>query len=398
MAESTERVITYYMKKYIMFPHGGSGNHGCEAIVRTTSNLLSPYQVTLYSEAVEEDMRYIGEPDLKIASSRKPIRRVSVGYCKALIRNRLLQDTDAFDALHFSPVISACDKNAVLLSIGGDNYCYGDNEYIYLVNRKARTRGVKTVLWGCSVEMDDVTPKMQADLMAYDQIVARESITYEALKKLNPNTVLYPDPAFTLPVGEGKFPEGLGKRPYIGINVSPMIQSKETQPGITMVNYRELIAGILQNTTDNIALIPHVVWWHNDDRKPLSELYEMFKDTERVFLVEDQNCMQLKDIISRCRIFIGARTHATIAAYSTGVPTLVVGYSVKARGIARDIFGTEEHYVLPVQSLRETDDLLKAYFRIAEKETEIREYLQTIMPDYITRARAAGKVLLGEVK
>ena len=39
-------------------------------------------------------------------------------------------------------------------------------------------------------------------------------------------------------------------------------------------------------------------------------------------------------------------------AYSSCVPTLVVGYSVKARGIARDIFGTEDRYVLPVQSLQ----------------------------------------------
>jgi polysaccharide pyruvyl transferase WcaK-like protein len=175
-----------------------------------------------------------------------------------------------------------------------------------------------------------------------------------------------------------------------------MVQSKETQQGITVANYRELITGILQNTTDDIALIPHVVWSHNDDRKPLRELYEMFRDTGRVYLVEDQNCMQLKEIISRCRIFVGARTHATIAAYSTCVPTLVVGYSVKARGIAKDLFGTEKNYVLPVQSLQETGDLLKAYFWIAERESEIRNHLQNSMPDYIARAKAAGEVLLGE--
>ncbi len=56
------------------------------------------------------------------------------------------------------------------------------------------------------------------------------------------------------------------------------------------------------------------------------------------------------------------RTHATIAAYSTGVPTLVVGYSVKARGIARDLFGTEDGYVLPVQQLKESDELTKHSF------------------------------------
>lgn len=384
------------MKKYIMFPHGGSGNHGCEAIVRTTSDMLSGSQLTLYSDAVAEDFQYLGKDLLKIVPPHKDIQRISLAYCNAFIQNKFFHKTDAFDALYFSPVISACDKDTVLLSIGGDNYCYGDNGHIYLVNRHARARGAKTVLWGCSVEPEDITPQMAEDLKAYDLIVARESITQEALLQLNPNTVLYPDPAFTLPVGKGQFPKGLGDKSYIGINVSPMIQSKESKPGITMENYRELIAGILENTSDDIALIPHVVWSHNDDRKPLRELYEMFRDTGRVYLVDDQNCIQLKDIISRCCIFIGARTHATIAAYSTCVPTLVVGYSVKARGIARDLFGTEENYVLPVQSLQEKDDLLNAYLWIAEREAQIRNRLQDIMPDYIARSKSAGMMLLGK--
>ena len=61
-----------------------------------------------------------------------------------------------------------------------------------------------------------------------------------------------------------------------------------------------------------------------------------YKSTGRVMLVQDCNCEELKGYISRCRFFIGARTHATIAAYSSQVPTLVVGYSVKAKGIAKD--------------------------------------------------------------
>ena len=39
------------------------------------------------------------------------------------------------------------------------------------------------------------------------------------------------------------------------------------------------------------------------------------------------------------RFFIGARTHATIAAFSMGVPTISIAYSVKAKGINRDLFG-----------------------------------------------------------
>ena len=64
---------------------------------------------------------------------------------------------------------------------------------------------------------------------------------------------------------------------------------------------------------------------------------------------------------------MGARTHSTIAAYSSGVPTLVIGYSVKSRGIATDLFGTTEGYVLPVQEIRDTDSLIKAYEQMMKK-------------------------------
>lgn len=49
-------------------------------------------------------------------------------------------------------------------------------------------------------------------------------------------------------------------------------------------------------------------------------------------MIEDASCGDLKGYISRCRFLVAARTHASIAAYSTGVPALVAGYSVKARG------------------------------------------------------------------
>ena len=98
-------------------------------------------------------------------------------------------------------------------------------------------------------------------------------------------------------------------------------------------------------------------------------------------------------IISKCSFFIGARTHATIAAYSTGVPTLVVGYSVKARGIARDLFGTEDGYVLPVQQLRESDELTRAFVRLYEKRDAIRAHLYKTLPGYIARADEARKAL-----
>ncbi len=383
------------MKKYVMFPHGGSGNHGCEAIVRTTGKMLEKHEIILYSSGIDEDNKYL-DNDIKIMAPTRNIKKASINYWKAFVKANIWNQKDAFDALYYQPVIEACDSDTILLSIGGDNYCYGENEYIYMVNKYARKQGAKTILWGCSVEPDKISQKMKMDLKGYDLIVARESLTYEALRNVNPHTVLYPDPAFTLSVGKGIWPSGLGKKPFVGINISPMIQQKEKVSGITFRNYYRLIKNILERTQDDIALIPHVVWEKNDDRVPLSELYDTFEKSGRVYLVQDQNCIQLKEIISKCKIFVGARTHATIAAYSTSVPTLVVGYSVKARGIAYDLFGDVEHYVIPVQEFKNEDDLLKSYLWIENRSVSIRKHLQSIMPKYIDKAFEAGNLFEGE--
>ena len=58
------------------------------------------------------------------------------------------------------------------------------------------------------------------------------------------------------------------------------------------------------------------------------------------------------------------------------MPTLVVGYSVKAAGIAQDLFGSQEHYVLPVQSLKDQQDLVCEFQWLMEQENSIREHLQ----------------------
>lgn len=46
----------------------------------------------------------------------------------------------------------------------------------------------------------------------------------------------------------------------------------------------------------NIALIPHVVEKNNDDRTVLQLLFNYFADTGRICMIDDCNCMELKDI------------------------------------------------------------------------------------------------------
>ena len=376
-----------------MYPHGGSGNHGCEAIVRSTAKLLGN-NLMLFSNHVEED-RKVGLQDLcKLDVAEKPIRSGSLSHLFAVFRSKVLRQTDAFDRLVFQH-IKESEKNAdYVLGIGGDNYCYDTPEFIYLVNRMMDEAKKKRILWGASVEPNAIDKRMLQDLRGYYKIWARESLTYEALlDKGLTQTFLLPDPAFVLDRKDLPLPEGFVEGNTVGINVSPMIIGYEKSQGMALQNYVNLVKNIIEETDMQVALIPHVVWSHNDDRKPLSQLYEMFKDTGRVVMIEDHNAEELKGYIARCRLMVVARTHASIAAYSTQVPTLVVGYSVKARGIAKDIFGTEENYVIPVQSLTHEDELMKGFQWLLGHEAGIKEHYAKMMSNYIGKVYQIQAIL-----
>ena len=383
------------MKKIIMYGHGGSGNHGCEAIVRSTAAMFPDRRLTLMSRAPEEDRSCGTDKLCDTGNEFGRYRRLSFEFVSAYLALKLKKDYTPLDMLACHEPAKVAGKGDIALSIGGDNYCYADvNGYVCL-HGIYRRRGAKTVLWGCSVEPSLLdNPKIAADIASYDLITARESITYGALKKVNPNTVAVTDPAFGLETIVPPLPEGFEPGNTVGINLSPLVKLSEKLPGVTLENYKALISHILDTTGMKIALIPHVIWQGNDDREALAELKSFFPDSDRIITVPDMGCREIKGIISKCRFFVGARTHATIAAYSSAVPTLVVGYSVKARGIARDLFGDETGYVLPVQSLRGKNDLTRAFENIAENDSAIRDRLGKLMPEWKERAGAAGELIL----
>ena len=380
--------------KYVLYPHGGSGNHGCEAIVRATKIILGE-EIHLFSTRIKEDMKYgLGSVCKTIQYPIAPIKK-NISYLKALLRNKILREKDAFDILAFNNVIQASKQADFFLSIGGDNYCYGVPEYIMTVNRALKKCHTPMILWGCSIEPDSMKDSLLEDLKLYDHIIARESITFNALKdKGFTNISLIPDPAFILPVGKPILPEGFEEGNTVGINFSPMVTAfAGERAGILLQNYIEVIKWILNSTDMKVALIPHVVWEHNDDRKAFEQISQHFTNEERILTVLDQNAEQLKGIISKCKFLITARTHASIAGYSTGVPTLVLGYSVKARGIARDIFGIEEGYVIPVQNVMSNMAVLHSFINLFKNEKIIQSNLKQKMTNYSKKCFAMKEVV-----
>lgn len=372
-----------------LYYHGGSANHGCEAIVRSTTKILD-VPVRLFTTSPEEDIQYGLKEIVEVVADReRKLEKKSLEYLLCAIKHKLTGTDYEFVKHSHRDFLRQISKGDICLSIGGDNYCYNGVDRLGYYNRMLRKKGAKTVLWGCSIEPSILKEDVIEDLKSYDLITVRESLSYEGLKNagITDNLLLCPDPAFQLDKMEVKLPEGFDKSNTIGINVSPLVS---TCGNLVMENYLELIKYILEDSSNKILLIPHVVKAETDDRETLRSLMEQFTDNERIRMLDDNNCMVLKGIISKCRMFVGARTHATIAAYSTGVPTLAVGYSVKARGIARDIFGTEEKYVVSVQNFKNKNDLKNAFQWLEQHEKKVAHILMDRMPEYCEEALISG--------
>lgn len=344
--------------KYICYYHGGSGNHGCEALVRTIAQVcgMDRGDLGVYSYRPNEDREF---GLLDVASF---FRKSELDTNELPVRFR---------------------SGTIALSIGGDNYCGYPIPQLAKYNRLFHERGAKTALIGCSIEPDNLEhSEIMGDLCQFDLITARETITYDALVKKGiskDKLKLIPDTAFLLPVADSKI-----KLPpnTIGFNLSNMV--KDAGGLLVYENAKELIKNILDKTDYKVALIPHVAQDFNDDAEILTRLYSDFGKNSRLILIpKTLNCQQIKDVIRQCVIVVAARTHCSIAAYSSKIPTLVLGYSVKSRGIALDLFGECEHYVKSVYGLKNKSEFWEAFCWLDNNKTMIQEHLNRRIPEYI---------------
>ncbi len=375
-----------------LYYHGGSANHGCEAIVRSTAKILN-VPVRLFTTSPQEDIKYGLNQVVDIVEDKEQrLNKKSLEYIISAISHKITGTDYHYIKYSHKEFLNQVSDTDIYMSIGGDNYCYSGIDKLGYYNKMLHKKGAKTVLWGCSIEPSVLTEEVIKDLKLYDLITVRETLSYEGLKNAGivDNVLLCSDPAFQLDKIDVDLPKGFDKNNTIGINVSPLAK---TYGNLVMENYLELMKYILEESSNKILLIPHVVKPETNDQETLNVLMKQFGDKNRVAMIGDCNCMELKGIISKCKLFVGARTHATIAAYSTGVPTLVAGYSIKARGIAKDIFGTEENYVISVQNFTDKNNLKTAFQWLEKNAKQIEDFLETRMPQYCQKSLIAGEAV-----
>ena len=385
-------------KKVVFYSYVNSGNRGCEAILKSTYDILGlgkdQNETLIFTDDVEGDTKCGIDKYGKLFSipyiynhQFKPLTSVFPRFLRTL-----KIDKNALWKYKYNRYASEFTSDTLALSTGGDIYCYDDSDWLTYLNNLALKKGAKTVLWGCSIEKSRITDFVKEDLKKYSLITVRESITLNNLKEMGitDNVKMFPDPAFKLkPETADIFEWGkMGK--VLGINISSHIikDQKVYKEFIRFVNH------VLETTEYSVLLIPHVFWEDEDDLKMLSDFSKELTLKDKVYLVDRAySSQELKYIISKCTMYMGARTHSVIAAYSMFVPTVALSYSIKSRGIARDIFGDEKNYTLKISNQTTFDELWDSFQFLEKNQGQIKQYLENELPKYIEKIDSEKEVI-----
>ncbi|MCC0179589.1 polysaccharide pyruvyl transferase family protein [Waterburya agarophytonicola K14] len=420
----TNANIAKATSQFLFMGNSSYHNRGCEAIVRGTMRILrnsfgDNIQVAAGSYGSAEDLfqQNATEMDRDVHNflMRENPPRWSLSWWETKA-NRLLSQ-DRFAGAN-APLKDKLDKIEAALILGGDTYSldyglpmrYLRNDHFVLKHQRP------LFLWAASVGPFDKNPQFAEQMFEHLQSLTgvfvreEETLNYLADNGVKDNVRFVADPAFVMQPEEPS-PNKLGftiPEDAIGLNFSPLIakyflnrnidawkiSSQDRQSWIDFCT--DIVTELSHLTQRSIVLVPHVV--HPNVSVDDYQLLKEIKDTAEndcstpILLVPNTlNGMETKWVIGKTQVFAGARTHSTIAALSSCVPTLTMSFSIKAIGINRDLFNHTD-YCLDTRTLNKKE-FIERFCSILDNRQSIKNQLLQRVPEVQKRAMQAGEFL-----
>lgn len=186
-------------------------------------------------------------------------------------------------------------------------------------------------------------------------IMVREKITENHLIEIGVNENLIsnvPDMAFLLGTAdeetvndilkkEGIKKEIMKQKNVIGISVRTDMAILSNQPRNeeSYVEMMTRMANFMTEKMDSIVIIvPNATLTEGYDNKSLGNVIRDKTNNEYVFSINGEyTAEELKGIIKKCDIFVGAMMHTIIAAISMNIPSISLAYSHKSHGIMESV-------------------------------------------------------------
>lgn len=391
---------------FILAGNGPYLNRGCEAIVRGTMHIIrtaSPgakfKAFSYFPSSKELHAQSKLETDADIRHFSMGISRFSPVWWRRQIRRTFCLPLDPNAA--FCDLMQNLQGSRAVLSVGGDNYSldYGVPKSFTDMDDAVISAGKPLIIWGASIGPFSASPGfekfMAAHLKRVRAIFARETATVKYLASIGVtnNVFLMADPAFLMdpvPPMDGFVPE----KSSIGINLSPLLSKYVTcgdmEKWVPLA--AQIVSAVARKFPRQIYLLPHVIQPGNDDHEFLTDVKRLLPAGMQVEVISGHySAAELKHIIAGMDVFVGARTHSTIAALSSNIPTLSLAYSLKARGLNTDIFGHSD-YCLESSGLS-SGSVLSGISCLLAKKDEIRGVLIASNEKSKQSAYNAGKHL-----
>lgn len=400
--------------QFILAGNGYYENRGCEAITRGTTKILRTYfddpsfiAVSNFQSEEQFNKQCIEEHDRKITHKKifHTVDRFTFDWIKSNVYRRVHPAKDR--ELIYREMLPYLDDSKAVLSLGGDNYSldYGLPKLFTDLDDLVLSRKKPMFIWGASVgpfRKDKAYEKyMSKHLQSITGIFVREPESLEYLDSIGVKNNVFPvaDPAFMMqPTKPQHIPFGENPK-ALGINLSELMCRYLCEGNLEqwILLSKKLLENIAVNFLDHeIYLIPHVVSPNGGDHTFMSKVLSIVDDKlkHRFHLVgQEYNASELKWIISNFECFVGARTHSTIAAFSTYVPTVSLAYSIKAIGINKDIFGSNyKTFCIEPESF-EVTYVIESIKYCLENQSNITQLLEQKMVKMKEQSLKAGEIL-----
>lgn len=393
--------------RFLLVGNGTYLNRGCEAIVRGTARLLRttferPRFVNMIMNPLmpsESDPDIVHHPLRRIVrwSPRWAAMHACDLFCPPLSR-----------VLRFGQMKTELRRAMAVLSVGGDNYTldYGVPQHYVDLGKYLAGQKIPVFIWGASVGPFEKQPDFARVMFSHlrhdvSGIFVREKRSYDYLKSngLADRVHLMPDPAFVMepaPVDIGTVGFDIRTQAPIGLNVSPLMV--RYMPGVHMREFilttTEIIRALVRKWDRPVVLVPHVTLPHSNDHALMKTAFDSLKDSEKervVCLPDNLSAAETKWIISNLQCLIAARTHATIAAFSSCVPTVSLAYSRKAFGLNELLFGHSDYVLSPEEVT--PDRVVEKVSLVLQQTSIIQDRLHEYMGSVYRQAEEAALAL-----
>lgn len=273
-------------------------------------------------------------------------------------------------------------KNADLVFdfTGGDSFTdiYGKSRFNKetLLKQLAIWKKKKLVLGPQTIgpfNNEKIAKKATKVMQACEKVYVRDQMSQDYANKLGVSTNLTTDVAFVLPIDEQYEVSVNANKIKLGLNISGLMwnggYTGNNDFGL-MLEYKEYCKRLIDYAKSKqyqVHLISHVI--SDDPRENDYDVALKIKEIypEVVVAPRFNNPLQAKAYLSKMDMFIGSRMHATVGAFSRGVPTLSVAYSRKFQGLYSGIgyahvidakaYGTDEAIERTIQWVENTSNV-----------------------------------------